>query len=44
MKHTEQLPVNASRETRSGTLTVLDKPVEKGNGGRNCCAGDNWNQ
>ncbi len=44
MKHTEQLPLNPSRETRSGTLTVLDRTVEKGNGGRNCCAGDTLDQ
>jgi hypothetical protein len=44
MQHTEQLPLSSSHKTRSGTLTVLDKPEEKGNSGRSCCAGDTSNQ
>ena len=40
MKHTEQLQPRApgSRDIRSGTLNVQDKPVEKP-AGRKCCGG-----
>lgn len=44
MKHTEQLQLALSRQRRSGTLNVLDKPMEKGNSGRSCCGGDTLNQ